>query len=204
METFRAAVGLAENYQQHLTIGGGEPTMHPLLREFVGYATWEMAGLTAESGIPAVHMVTNGSNTEMALTIASLAKSGVITAAVSRDQYHDPIDDRVYRAFEKAPSTPYSQRKENDHDHRSVNKGNGIIIPVGRAKSWGNHAFVKCACDALFVNPKGNIYSCGCRTKLIGNIHDNPTIGYEDFEGLCGKSEDYKKRKAELAAELSR
>lgn len=184
-ETFQAAIQLAKEQEQHITIGGGEPTLHPLFREFVMHAVWELAELGEHSGMPAVHMVTNGSNTEIALNIASLARQGVITAAVSHDDYHDPIDERVYRAFEKPKKDYYAQLNSNDHDYRSVNGGGGFIIPVGRAKSWGDHPFIKCVCDSPFVTPKGTVYPCGCKKTALGTLPGSVDIHSEHFEGYC-------------------
>ena len=190
-EDFFRAVALAKEFEQHITIGGGEPTLHPLFREFVMHAVWELADVTDSSGFPAVGMVTNGSNTELALHIAKLAELGVISASVSHDEYHDPIDERVYRAFEK-PKPQYGHvdhTKENDH--RGVNGGGNYIIPVGRAKSWGNNPFIKCVCDSVFVFPNGKVYPCGCKKTCLGHVSGNVALKYEHFDGYCEKGEGY-------------
>lgn len=191
-ETFQAAIALAKRHGEHITIGGGEPTLHPLFKEFLMHSIWELAHVGESTGMSAVHMVTNGSNTDMALTIASLAKQGMITAAVSHDDYHDPIDERVYRAFEKS-KRDYSSQQGDDHDYRSVNSRSDNIIPVGRAKSWGDNSFKKCACDALFVTPKGKVYPCGCKKTCIGTLPGEVEIHSEHFLGYCEKDEGYKK-----------
>lgn len=186
VEDFHAAIQLAKDQEQHITIGGGEPTLHPHFREYLMHAVWELSQLGEHSGMPAVHMVTNGSNTELALNIASLAHQGVITAAVSHDEYHDPIDPRVYRAFEKPKRDYYANLNRDDHDYRSVNGGGGgFIIPVGRAKSWGNHPHIKCVCDSPFVTPKGQVYPCGCKKTSLGHVRSGVQMHSEHFEGYC-------------------
>lgn len=82
VEDFHAAIQLAKEQAQHVTIGG-EPTLHPRFKEFLMHAVWELAGVGYDMGMTAVHMVTNGSNTELALNIARLAQQGVICGSKS-------------------------------------------------------------------------------------------------------------------------
>lgn len=190
-EDFEAAIAFAKNNEQTITLGGGEPTLHPLFKEFLFHAVWELASMSISNGGPAIYLVTNGSMTETALTLANLAQQGMITAAVSHDEYHDPIDPRVYKAFEKPKHDYYDYSHYNDKDYRSVNGRNTFIIPAGRAKKWGNHPSTKCACDALFIDPKGNVYPCGCKKTLLGHISQNFSVKYEHFEGYCEKSKKF-------------
>lgn len=201
-ETFQAAIQLAKAHTQHVTIGGGEPTLHPLFKEFLMHSIWELSQLGNESGLPAVHMVTNGSNTEIALNIASLAQQGVITAAVSHDEYHDPIDPRVYRAFENPKRDFYEARNSKNHDYRSVNGGGRLIVPVGRAKKWGNHPTAKCVCDTVFIRPSGKGYPCGCCRTSLGHVSNCDGLTYEHFDGHCEKSQAYKDAMRERKLEM--
>lgn len=192
-ETFNNAIVFMKQYDETLTIGGGEPTLHPLFKEFLFKTIWEFAGTSDELDMPAVNLVTNGSNTEIALTLAKLAKRGVIGCSVSNDQYHDPIDERVYKAF-KVEKNKYNSNPRDDFDCRGTNNGQGYIIPVGRAKGWGNHPFNKCACDAVFIKPNGDIYPCGCRKTKLANVNDKniPFISTDFFQGYCNKSKECK------------
>jgi MoaA/NifB/PqqE/SkfB family radical SAM enzyme len=193
-EIFDKSVALAKEHGEMVTIGGGEPTLHPLFKEFVFHAIWEMADLSIDLGMPAVGMVTNGSNTDIALTLAKLASRGVISCSVSHDEYHDPIDEKVYKAFkiEKQTFDGYIPKPRDEFDCRGINEGHGYIIPVGRAKGWGNHPSNKCGCDAVFIKPDGRVYPCGCRKTAIGNIAGSLNLTHDYFEGYCEKSPQYK------------
>ena len=195
-EIFEKSIAIAKDKGVIITIGGGEPTLHSLFKSYLAHAVWELAGVSAELGMPAVHMVTNGSNTELALNLAKLAKRGIISCSVSHDQYHDSIEDIVIQAFKK--ESTYGSRGD-DNDCRGINDEQRYIIPVGRAKGWGNHPKVKCACDAVFIKPDGRVYPCGCRKTCIGNImNDSLDIKYEYFDGNCENSKEYKNVKKEL------
>jgi MoaA/NifB/PqqE/SkfB family radical SAM enzyme len=196
-EDFHAAIQLAKDHDGNITIGGGEPTLHPLFSEFLMYAVWELACVRESLEMPSVHIVTNGSNTELALNIARLAKQDVISAAVSKDQYHDPIDPIVYTAFE----TPTAARFQKAGDNRHINRGSGRIVPAGRAKSWGNHPS-KCPCEAVFISPKGNVYPCGCRKTCLGNVSEQVSLCAEHLLGYC--ENDRKNYKEYVLDEIAR
>lgn len=49
-EHFHKAIALAAEYEQHVTIGGGEPTLHPHCKEFMQHAQWELAHVSESSG----------------------------------------------------------------------------------------------------------------------------------------------------------
>ncbi len=183
-ETFDKALALATEYGQDVMIGGGEPTLHPLFKDFLLNATWELSDVSIDLGSPAVSVVTNGSNTEIALRLAKLASVGVITADVSNDAYHAPIDERVYKAF--TPSrTVAGGRKENDY--RDIRDVTGKVTRQGRAKNWGTKDF--CGCESLLIDPLGNVYPCGCKKTRLGNIHDSDFhLTSDHFQGECEKS----------------
>jgi len=162
-ETFRRVLDLAEREQAPITLGGGEPTLHARFMDFLWWTIRRQAPLTYEMGMPAVSLVTNGSQTAIALELAALARVGVICASVSRDEFHDPIDARVYRAFE--PS-------QEPDDCRRVSRP-GLIVPAGRARNWGDHPFKRCVCEGPFIVPTGEIYSCGCRVNRLGCVRDD-------------------------------
>jgi len=189
-EDFHKAIAIAKEYGQVITIGGGEPTLHPLFKEFILHATWELAGVSESDGMSAVGVITNGSNTEIALTLAKLAQQGMISAKVSNDEFHDPIDPRVYKAFEKPKRDWYSHKEDNDN--RGINGRSMFIIPVGCAKGWGNHPTTKCVCNSLFITPYGKVYPCGCKKTSLGHVATGANITYEHFQGICEKNPSYK------------
>jgi MoaA/NifB/PqqE/SkfB family radical SAM enzyme len=180
-----------------ITIGGGEPTLHSNFFEFLLYSMTELWDVSEETGVPAVGVITNGSNTAMAMKIAKLAKGGLIFGTVSKDEYHDPIDPIVYEAFDTKKNQWGERANREDGDHRSINYGGGFIQPVGRAKSWGNHPFRTCACDSIFITPKGKVWPCACKVRgtELGTIAEASTkIVSEHFEGYCAKTDDYKNK----------
>ncbi len=186
-ETFNQAIELAIEYNQDITIGGGEPTLHPLFKDFMSHAIWEMAGVTNELDAPAVNIITNGSNTKIAIKLATLAKTGTISASLSKDQYHDPIDPSVYKAFTKPKKENYNMN-HRDSDLREIRTVNHIIA-AGRAKNWAKpHKDYNCPCENVFITPLGNIYTCGCKKSKI----NRSDITSDHFFGYCEKSHDFK------------
>lgn len=173
-ETFRGALDLAEREEAPITLGGGEPTLHPMFMDFLWWAIRREARLAYELGIPAVSLVTNGSQTDIALELAALARVGVVCASLSRDEFHDPIDPAVYRAFE--PSN-------EPGDCRRISRPS-LIVPAGRAKEWGNHPFSRCVCEGPFIDPRGGIYCCGCRLNRLGNANDREAHLPPDWSDL--------------------
>lgn len=189
-EIFHKSISIAKDYNQFITIGGGEPTLHPQFKNFLLYAVWELVNIGDDGGYPGVHLVTNGSDTETSLTLAKLAKQGVLAATVSRDRFHDPVDPRVYRAFEKEKRNDGwgDYIPSNNHDYRFVNGDSLYLSPHGRAKKLGEpmNDVNKCACDTLFVTPKGDIYPCGCKLTKLGNVlGDLSFLNFDHFEGNC-------------------
>jgi molybdenum cofactor biosynthesis enzyme MoaA len=115
-ETFRKAIDIAANYgEEYIVLGGGEPTLH--LR------FWEFLGLGLSIGH--IWLATNGSITDTAIRLADMAKRGVIGCALSRDIYHDSIDDRVVEAFtkNKRPIGMDTFRDTDPERYREGNKG---------------------------------------------------------------------------------
>jgi sulfatase maturation enzyme AslB (radical SAM superfamily) len=187
MENFRTAVNFAEDINDCISIGGGEPTIHPLFLDMLGYA------LIAET--ESVWMATNGKKTEIALRLARLAKDGKIGCTLSLDNYHDPIDEKVVKAFTR-DSAISSYGNSLSHDKREIRRNiKGKIVNAGRAKknNLGNQTY--CFCDDLFVTPDGHLYPCGCTTGLkmdFGTV-DKPNIHPDYRPSNCAK--DMKKWK---------
>ena len=191
-DTFTKALQMAVDNESPITLGGGEPTLHPLFKDFLFQAIWAMSSITVSNGFPAVHMVTNGSNTEIALKLADLAYKGVIGCNLSQDAYHDPIDEKVVRAFTPPKGSDYRSRLENN-DCRGINAGNGFIQKQGRAKSWGNRSQSDGCCGGVAVHPTGKVYPCTCFKQCLGTIDDCPGLVPEHFGGgYCCGSKGYK------------
>ena len=194
-DTFTKALQMAVDNDSHICIGGGEPTLHPLFKDFLMQAVWALSSQACSNGSPSVHMVTNGSNTEIALHLADLAHRGVISCNLSQDRYHDPIAPEVVRAFTKPVKFNDfgGQMQGDDHDCRGINKEAHFIQRMGRAKTWGTRPKEEGCCGGIFVNPKGVIYPCECRQKSIGTIDNPHSVISEHFSsGYCVNSKGYK------------
>jgi len=173
--TFKKALEFDDSY---VSIGGGEPTLHPKF--------WEMIGI-ALGHAEHVWLATNGSVTETALTLASLAKRGVIGCALSQDVYHDPIDGRVIQAFTKDATPRHSfLAVPGSMDGREIRNTteNSEPFNVGRC-DFGKDG---CVCADLIVKPSGIVHACACdNAPTFGNINDDFTIPENYMVGECYK-----------------
>jgi hypothetical protein len=170
-DTFVAACRWAEEYGDEIAIGGGEPTLHPLFWDYLGIAL--AATAVGECG---VFVATNGSRTRDSIALANLARRGVLTAALSRDRYHDEIDPAVVDAFERGrPKAGYFA--ERGHDYREVrdvtNGGDRKPWAFGRALSWGE---VGCVCPGFVVGVDGDVWGCEHREYHMGNVRSEVVV----------------------------
>lgn len=169
---------------EYVAIGGGEPTLHPHF--------WEIFGTCL--GNFEVWLATNGSQTETAITLAGLAKKGVIGCALSQDYYHDPIDERVIEAFTNE-STGFTDRRNPD-DQREIRnvleRGNGDdrYLSVFRNPEDGGYED-NCPCATLFIDVNGKIKPCGCLdAPIVGDIFKGFTMKVNDENGYILFSAD--------------
>ena len=189
-KTFDACLALAANTSSMVTLGGGEPTLHPLFKNFLMQAVWELTSVSDDTGCTAIHVITNGSKTDIAINLARLARQGVISAEVSQDRYHAPIDERVVKAFTFSHT---SILPRNEHDFRGIRNTskNGTVIAAGRAKKLTDIDFNgDCICSDLFVTPDGSVYPCGCLKTKLGHI-SKPTFDWYSG-GECENSTYYR------------
>lgn len=161
-KTFLKACRLAWANGENIFLGGGEPTMHPRFWEFIGLAL----RYNGSDGEVEVGVITNGSRTEDALALARLARRGAIYAGLSSDQWHDPIDERVVKAFTKGPLE--TGRGNDLRDIRCCEEP----YAQGRAKDWGKEG---CCCEEIVVVPDGRLYACGCLTRQLGTV-ERPAV----------------------------
>lgn len=155
IEMVEAALELDDGY---IAIGGGEPTLHPKF--------WEIIGICL-GACDSVWLATNGSQTKTTLRLANMARRGVLGVALSQDFYHSAIDQKVIDAFKGAGIYDYHR---DDNDLREIRDVSNNIVRQGRAiktRVWQKES---CACEGLFVDPLGNIWSCGCKKLLLGHV----------------------------------
>jgi hypothetical protein len=178
-DTFIQACKTAEGWGDSLAIGGGEPLLHPLFWDFLGIA---LAHVSDDDMMPFV--ATNGSVTQDAVRLANLGKAGVVCAVLSLDEWHDPIEARVVKAFErtrKVDGWVLDQRRDRDcREIRSARPER--VVNAGRA-TWGPEP--GCCCEDTLCTPTGDLYLylCGCQKKACGTIWA-PQVP-DDFERHC-------------------
>jgi len=146
-----------------IIIGGGAPTIHPKFEKFLMYAIGNCEFVT---------VITNGSMTDISLAMVKM-NSDDFCVQLSQDPYHDPIDERVVRAFTEADAI-----RNTSHN----------LVKAGRCDFGISD---ECICDGdPFVRPNGNIYQCGCldspKVGHIKNGYPNPMDNEYD-EWLCHK-----------------
>lgn len=141
---------------RHLTIGGGEPTIHPKF--------WKFLQLAIDS--PAsIGLVTNGSMTDIAIELAKMARKGTLAVVLSQDMYHDSIDPRVVAAFKDAPRQVAYPHIAYSDDYRIVRDVTLGLINNGRCDFGADG----CCCTGTLIEPSGIVRHCGC--------DDAPSIG---------------------------
>lgn len=172
IETFRACLADIDS-EDYITLGGGEPTVHPHFEKIL---------LLAIAHVPngGVHVITNGKHSERAMMLLGLAKAGAISAELSIDEYHERIDPDVEDAWKEEA---YNVRlcRMMRHETRS-NVGirntteNHEPFPHGRAVtllgySKENSANDICPCDGPIMKPNGDVMLCGCdNAPKIGDV----------------------------------
>jgi len=161
LSTFKHAIALANEYGSYITIGGGEPTVHPKFEYILAYS---IAFLDETP-----YIITNGKITKLALLIAKLIRQKKLGGQLSQDQFHDNIDDNVIEAF-----------GGNIRNTTEYKPG----LAVGRAIDiYGDSDGIQkdCPCDSIFVKPNGKVYMCGCEnSECIGDVINGITYPEED------------------------
>ena len=160
-DTFIGAMWFMLDYEDSLTLGGGEPTLNPLFKRMVRYIL-ENTGMS-------VVIITNGSNTKVMDWLIEELSEGIwenrLAVRLSWDEFHDTwkVEPRIYEYFRnKGLLHGYLRDK---------------IQPIGRGKTLENYEFSEDHCPGsdITVYPDGRITACSCK--------DSPTIGHVVFHG---------------------
>lgn len=164
-KTFKQAIEMSDL----IVIGGGEPTVHPQIEKFIFYAV---------ANCEDVCIITNGKLKDKAIAIARLSDvCENFNSQLSQDQFHDPIDVEVIKAF-------------GDRIRDTSNN----LVDAGRCDFGFSD---ECICDGNpFVRPNGNVYQCGCLdSPCVGNVFDGfEPLEYRSDEEYEDPWQCYKKR----------
>lgn len=187
--TILAGIRFAADYNESITIGGGEPTLHPrffdILRECLN--TFEY-----------VWMATNGGNTKAMYRLKDIIDNcdyenvecncsiedqesgycncydkadilngeGKLTVALSTDHYHDPINPKIWELWHNRVG-----RKNQGFELRNVLNSRDGASRTGRAERTGAGWHEHCVCSDIMIKPDGKLRACGCpRSTVIGDV----------------------------------
>ena len=183
---FDKCLEIARSYDCDITIGGGEPTLHPKCIDWVIQAAMSSVDQTINNDFPNVLIVTNGSITDKAIKLARLAHLGMIQADLSQDIWHDQIASKVVLEFERYNR---SGRSESRKGYAGIRNVEDCVKRQGRALENSIGDMDGCACSTVFIAPNGDFYQCGCRLNKIGNIltTDIDTLANDSL--FCGECE---------------
>jgi hypothetical protein len=157
-ETFEHALEYAKHRQDEITLGGGEPTIHPQFEEFLVRAM--------EARPNRVCVITNGKYAKGVNVLLRYAMTKQVFAKLSADQYHEPIDKAIVDEFNALPAMWEwgSHHLGTTHIER--------VLPFGRATRLTTATFRQgqCLCYGPFVTPSGHVQQCACEGHTVGHI----------------------------------
>ena len=192
LNTIAAAIAFArEQGDESISIGGGEPTLHP---DFFAILSLCLANFDY------VWMATNGSQTESMFRLARIIddqdfesfapedyctcetdeerdscycypqdaipnSDNKLSVALSQDKFHDDeVDPRIVQLW-------HSKASRHQHSHFEIRDVSAHVIAAGRATKTGAGWEEGCVCPDLFIRPDGKIKLCGCiRSPVIGDV----------------------------------
>ena len=155
LEVARAAVAISIESDSCITLGGGEPTMHPQF--------WEIVGICLDSQwMEHLTVISNGSKYFDRLANLSRDSDCIYYAVSLDDGYHDPLP----------PDLAHRIRKWG----RTYGKLHQVttVARVGRAKTNDLTTSTHCVCEDPQVLVNGDVRYCGCpRSPKLGNVLDS-------------------------------
>lgn len=185
-------VAFARDYGEVISIGGGEPTLHPRFFDILKVCLEDF---------DYVWMATNGSKTDIMYRLANIIDqedygedycncdsedlndedyyceceyNGIyqedkLSVALSQDCFHDPIDDKIIDMWTRRSKN--GGGKGSHFEIRDVSNSRDGVIEAGRAKRTGSGWAEGCVCSDIFIKPDGKLRLCGCiRSPVIGDI----------------------------------
>ena len=189
INTIIDAISFARNFNDEtITIGGGEPTLHPEFFKILDFCLRDF---------DYVWMATNGSQTKTMYRLANIIdgcdyesfeledycncdpdnredcycepteiinQEDKLSVALSQDCFHDLIDQRIKYLWTKRANI-------HKHSHYEIRDVSHHVIAEGRAKKTGSGWEEGCVCNDMLIKPDGKIKLCGCkRSPVIGDV----------------------------------
>ena len=191
LETF--IKGIEQFDSEAISIGGGEPTIHPRFWDFM---------IHAMANVEYVWMATNGSKTKTSLLLAKMAAKGLVSVELSRDHFHSDIDPEVIQAFtpeRRVDHMGWKHVHEDSPDGRDIRDVSDSVKATGRAIDTGVYSTSDgCACEGNLIIPSGKIKWCACDdAPIVGDVWKGY---YKNYEGVAndGEYSCYKNYKEEM------
>lgn len=139
---------LDSNYFREVTLGGGEPSLHPSVIDLV---------MRLNRDYPSIHvgMVTNGTGDITVLKeLIRFSEFGNLSIRVSTDRYHKPPNIEVVELIKTFPLKAYLSHP--DHTWKPVPMGRGQKLVDRNADS------TYCGETGITVSATGAFYPCCC------------------------------------------
>jgi hypothetical protein len=191
------SIAFARDHTDNVTIGGGEPTMHPRFFDILGHSLRDF---------DSVWMATNGSNTNAMYRLSniidqcdyeSFKREDYCSCECNCDEDEDDCEclddcycepsgliyqeDKLSVALstdgyhdpidDKIRDLWERQSNRHSHSHFELRDVSHSISATGRAKvtgvGWSDH----CVCSGHIIKPNGEVRACGCpRSPVIGHV----------------------------------
>lgn len=166
MNTFYQAVQYIGDWDECISIGGGEPTVHPNFFQILSHCI---------SIFDYVWMATNGKKKRSMKRLAKIIdgedeeiyQEGKLHVDLSLDYFHEPIDYDIESYWLRRSTT-----RDSGYGIRDVTTSHYGVIKQGRAERTQNWATEgECVCSDLIIKPNGQIKICGCNSSpIIGDV----------------------------------
>lgn len=191
-DVWRRAIDMAREWDEMISIGGGEPTLHP---------DFFLILKTCLQEFDYVWMATNGSQTSIMRRLSDIIQGGdypgecpydsdedegawevwmdentiiadgKLTVALSQDYYHDPIDEKIRELWKARTNRNGFGSRHNGFEIRDVTRSKDGPSAAGRAKKTGAGWAEHCVCPDIIIRPDGKLKACGCPgSPVIGDV----------------------------------
>lgn len=164
-----------------IDIGGGEPTLHPRFFDILAYCVEDFESVwMATNGSRTARMrrlinILDGEDYQDEIKTRSIFPSEFgLRVELSIDPYHSNIDNYIEKYWKR--------QTEKRNPRYGIRNTSHSLINAGRAKRNQLGIREDCICDAIFINPDGNIKCCGCaEAPIIGDVHHGMKPQWKEY-----------------------